>query len=134
MRKFLLLMMMLASVAVAHAGDYDYLLLVSKDNTSTAFLSSGLTITFSEGTLTVSSNGETQSFAVANLSKMVFGSNGSTGIQAISDEIGTGEVSVYLLSGVLYGRYENFFVAKSKLQKGVYIVKSKSKTLKITIQ
>lgn len=98
----------------------------------TVMEATGLRVTISDGTLTATNNSETQKLAVAELAKMYFAEG-----DAESDirEIFASDVlsDIYTISGIC--------IAKSvsadriaTLPAGTYIVKSDSKTFKITVR
>lgn len=123
MRKKLLLFMMLIGSMALHAEDYTYLTFETTDGAKVSVSVSSLSITISGTTLTAGD----QSFTLSNLSKMYFScSNETTGIESFTiadwDEI----TEIYDLKGSK--------VSKDQMHKGVYVVKSKNGTHKITVR
>ena len=123
MRKKLLLFMLFIGSMALHAEDYTYLTFETTDGAKVSVSVSSLSITISGTTLTAGD----QSFTLSNLSKMYFSSsNETTGIESFTiadwDEIS----EIYDLKGSK--------VSKDQMQKGVYVVKSKSGTYKITVR
>jgi hypothetical protein len=123
MRKKLLLFMLLIGSMALHAEDYTYLTFETTDGAKVSVSVSSLSITISGTTLTAGD----QSFTLSNLSKMYFSSsNETTGIESFTiadwDEIS----EIYDLKGSK--------VSKDQMHKGVYVVKSKNGTHKITVR
>ncbi len=123
MRKKLLLFMLLIGSMALHAEDYTYLTFETTDGAKVFVSVSSLSITISGTTLTAGD----QSFTLSNLSKMYFSSsNETTGIESFTiadwDEIS----EIYDLKGSK--------VSKDQMHKGVYVVKSKNGTHKITVR
>lgn len=123
MRKKLLLFMLFIGSMALHAEDYTYLTFETTDGAKVSVSVSSLSITISGTTLTAGD----QSFTLSNLSKMYFSSsNETTGIESFTiadwDEIS----EIYDLKGSK--------VSKDQMHKGVYVVKSKNGTHKITVR
>jgi len=123
MRKKLLLFMLLIGSMALHAEDYTYLTFETTDGAKVSVSVSSLSITISGTALTAGD----QSFTLSNLSKMYFSSsNETTGIESFTiadwDEI----TEIYDLKGSK--------VSKDQMHKGVYVVKSKNGTHKITVR
>ena len=123
MRKKLLLFMMLIGSMALHAEDYTYLTFETTDGAKVSVSVSSLSITISGTALTAGD----QSFTLSNLRKMYFSrSNETTGIESFTiadwDEI----TEIYDLKGSK--------VSKDQMHKGVYVVKSKNGTHKITVR
>lgn len=123
MREKLLLFMMLIGSMALHAEDYTYLTFETTDGAKVSVSVSSLSITISGTALTAGD----QSFTLSNLSKMYFSSsNETTGIESFTiadwDEI----TEIYDLKGSK--------VSKDQMHKGVYVVKSKNGTHKITVR
>ena len=127
MKKKFLLFMALVGALTAQAGDYTYLTFETADGAKTSVDVSSLpvTINLDNSTLTIGN----QTFALADLSKMYFSTQSeSTGIseelRVNSEEFAT--ATFYDLSGKM--------VDKSQLSKGVYIVKTNSRTYKMVVK
>ena len=119
---FLSLILMIGTLAV-HADSYAYLTFEMTDGAKVSVEASSLTITISGTTLTAGS----QSFTLSNLSKMYFStSDETTGIKAISAQELSEATEVFDLQGRK--------VQKDQMKKGVYVIKSKSGTYKITVK
>jgi hypothetical protein len=125
MKKIILFMTMMVGVLTAHADSYTYLTFETTDGAKASVSVSDLTLSISGTTLTAG----TQSFTLSNMSKMYFStSDETTGIsedlRVNSEEFAT--ATFYDLHGKM--------VDKSQLSKGVYIVKTKSRTYKIVMK
>ena len=119
MKKIILLLMTLVGVLTVQAEEtYTYLTFETTDGTKASVPASELKLTISGTTLTVGS----QSF---NLSKMYFSNTdeSTTGIEGITSETLDEAADIYDLQG--------HKVTKAQMKKGVYIVKTNSKTYKI---
>ena len=129
MKKFFLFLTILVGTLTAQAEDYTYLTFETTDGAKASVAVEGLTLSISETTLTVG----TQSFTLTNLSKMYFSTTdeSTTGIESISLETLDEATEIYDLSGK---KIVNSKSSNSKLPRGVYIVKTKSKTYKIVVR
>lgn len=108
----------------AMADDYSYLTFETADGTKTSVRTTSLTITIQDGKLMA---GE-QEFSLADLSKMYF---------SISDETTDGieEVNIATLADItdtydLQGRKVN----REQMKSGVYVIKTKTGTLKVSVK
>ncbi len=120
---YLLLMMVMAGAQSLRAADYTYLTFETTDGAKASVEVSSLTITVSGNTLTAGS----QTFALSNLLKMYFSNaDETTAIEEITAETLDEAVDIYDLQG--------HKVSKDQLRKGVYIVKSKSRTYKMMVK
>ena len=127
MKKKFLLFMALVGALTAQAGDYTYLTFETADGakTSVDVSSQPVTINLDNSTLTIGN----QTFALADLSKMYFSTQSeSTGI---SEEL---RVNSEELSTATFYDLQGHKVTKEQMKKGVYIVKTTSKTYKIVIR
>ena len=123
MKKRILLFMMLIGSMALHAEDYSYLTFETTDGAKVSVSVSSLSITISGTTLTAGG----QSFTLSNLSKMYFtNSNETTGIESLTIADWDDVTEIYDLKGSK--------VSKEQMQKGVYVVKSKGGTHKITVR
>ena len=127
MKKFVLLLVALVSVLTIEAADYTYLTFETTDGTKTSVDVSSLpvTINLDNATLTIGN----QTFVLADLSKMYFSTQSeTTGISQIENgELETdNSADFYDLQG--------HKVSKDQLRKGVYIVKTQSRTHKMVVK
>ena len=124
----LLLMTLVGSVLAVQAEDtYTYLTFETTDGSKTSVDVSSLpvTINLDNSTLTIGND----TFALADLSKMYFSTQSeTTGIETIDNGQSTMDNSAefYDLQG--------HKVTKAQMKKGVYIVKTNSKTDKIVVK
>ena len=134
MKKLVLTTLITLGTLQVQAYEYPYLVFQNTEGTTTAFAVESLTITISEGKLVAKNAEDTQSFSLGDLSKMYFTRQADlTGISdtdTSEDEI----VEVFTTGGINIGKYLNINEAKSSLKPGLYILKSRQKTFKITIK
>ena len=112
------------------ATEYDYLVFTLTDGTKTAVAASNLTITFSGDNLIAGSGSETlATLPLAQLTQMEFSNDDPTGITTISsDRLITDE------SAVIYDMNGRRMPKESALPRGMYIVKTQSRTVKVYIK
>ena len=126
MKKILLLFMALIGALTAQADDYAYLTFETTDGAKASVAVESLTLTISGTTLTAGS----QQFTLSNLAKMYFSNTDetATGIETIDNGQLTMDNSaeIYDLQG--------HKVSKSEMRKGVYIVKTNSRTYKMIVR
>ena len=102
---------------------YTYLTFEMTDGAKVSVAISSLTLTFNGNTLTAGS----QTFTLSNLSKMYFSdTDETTGIEEMTSDVLDEAISIYDLQG--------HQIDKEQMRKGVYIVKTKSKTQKILVK
>ena len=125
MKKLMMLLTLMMGTIGMKAADYPYLTFELTDGSKASVsVSSDVAMTFSGTTLTIGS----ESFTLTNLSKMYFSASNetSTGISALeiadSDEV----EAIYNLQG--------HKVSRDQMQRGVYIIKTKKGTSKITVK
>ena len=123
MKKIVLLLMTLVGALAVQAEDtYTYLTFETTDGAkvSVSVSSQPVTINLDNSTLAIGN----ETFALADLSKMYFSTQSeTTGIQEISSATIDEAADIYDLQG--------HKVTKAQMKKGVYIVKTNSKTYKI---
>ena len=127
---FLTLVVAVATVMTANASGYEYLTIQKSDGTMISLASSGLTITFENGNLIATQNGETTTLELNSLSKMFFAE--TTDIQMPSNALETGDV--FDLQGRRVASKVQLKNLQNQLPKGIYIVKNVQKTVKVTIK
>ena len=124
MKKIALLLMTLVGggLAVQAEDSYTYLTFETTDGAKVSVSVSSLPVTINLDNSTLVIGNET--FALADLSKMYFSTQSeTTGIQEISSATIDEAADIYDLQG--------HKVTKAQMKKGVYIVKTNSKTYKI---
>ena len=121
-----LLLTMLVGMLEAQADNYTYLTFETTDGakTSVDVSSQPVTINLDNSTLTIGN----QTFVLADLSKMYFSTSDetTTGIENIGIETLDEVTDIYDLQG--------HKVTKAQMKKGVYIVKSNSRTYKMVVR
>ena len=124
MKKILLLLTMLVGAMTTQAEDYTYLTFETTDGAKASVsVASDVTLTISGTTLTVGS----QSFTLTNLSKMYFSNTDeTTGIEEITSATLDEATDIYDLQG--------HKVSKDQMRRGVYIVKTNSRTYKMVVR
>ena len=123
MKNFIVLLLMMMGTLGVHADSYTYLTFETTDGAKVSVEASSLTITISGTTLTAGS----QSFTLSNLSKMYFSnSDETTGIETLSVSDWNEITDIYDLNGRK--------VSKDQMQRGVYVIKTKSGTHKIAVK
>ncbi|MBQ6201732.1 MAG: hypothetical protein IJK50_09940 [Prevotella sp.] len=127
MKKIVLLLMTLVGGVLAVQADdnYTYLTFETTDGAKVSVSVSSLPVTINLDNSTLVIGNET--FELADLSKMYFSTQSeTTGIQEISSATIDEAADIYDLQG--------HKVTKAQMKKGVYIVKTNSKTYKIIMR
>ena len=124
MKKIILFMTMMVGVLTAHADSYTFLTIETTDGAKASVSVSDLTLTISGTTLTAG----TQSFTLTNLSKMYFSTSDetTTGISEVMKADLDEATDIYDLQG--------HKVTKAQMRRGMYIVKTKSRTYKMVVR
>ena len=123
MKKSVVILMVMVGAVQVQAEEYAYLTFETTDGARVSVDVSSLTLTISGNTLTAGS----QTFTLSNLSKMYFSnSDETTAIEAISSDALDEETDIYDLQG--------HQVTKDQMRRGVYIVKTKTKTYKMIVK
>lgn len=123
MKKIVLILAALVGVMTAQADNYTYLTFEMTDGTKASVPVASLSLTISGTTLTAGS----QSFILENLSKMYFSNEEvSTSIEEVDSVTLDETAEIFDLQG--------HKVSKAQMHRGVYIVKTKSKTYKIVVK
>lgn len=137
-RLFLFLLGMILFSSMKADGEFPYLTFIASDGTVTSLGVESLEMTVTEDGNLVAVNGDgSKTFTLTSLAKMYFSlSDESTasGITMAEAEGTTGEVEVFTLTGISLGKFADSAKAKESLEHGVYILKSKSQTFKITVR
>ncbi|WP_028904297.1 hypothetical protein [Prevotella sp. P6B4] len=127
MKKNLLILMMLVGALTAQAKDYTYLTFETTDEAKASVDVSSLpvTINLDSSTLTIGS----QSFSLANLSKMYFSTSDETSATGISEVMKADldeATEIYDLQG--------HKVSKNQMRRGVFVIKTKQGTFKLNVK
>lgn len=129
MKKPLITLLFSVGVIAAMAYDYPYLIFQKSDMTETALSVESLTLSIS-GTEIIATNADgTESFTLSELNKMEF-STTTTDVEE-SEYTEDTPVEIYTITGIYKGVYTDLSQAMQTLPKGLYIVKSESKTFKM---
>ena len=134
---FLTLVVAVATVMTANAASIESLIIQQNYGTRYTFNLYGeeednvpITITFENGNLIASQNGQQTTLELSSLSKMFFGA--ITGIQTISD--GSETADIFDIQGRRVATKMHLKDLQNRLPKGVYLVKNGGKTVKMTIK
>ena len=135
MKRMILALAAACTTATAvRADDYPYLTFESGDGTQISFASSALSITYSDGKLTVNDGTNSQVLEAADLSRMFFSSSEANAISGVAPADGEGSWKAYSLAGIHLGDFTGKASLEEQLPAGVYIVKTKSQTFKIAVK
>ena len=124
MKKIFILLTVLLATLTAQAEGYTYLTFETTDGAKASVSVENLTLTINGTTLTAGS----QQFTLSNLSKMYFSTSDetATGIEEINSAAIEEATDIYDLQG--------HKVSKEQMKKGVYIVKTNSRTYKMVVR
>ena len=124
MKKLFLLLTVLVTTMTVQAEGYTYLTFETTEGAKASVSVENLTLTINGTTLTAGS----QQFTLSNLSKMYFSTSDetATGIEEINSASIEEATDIYDLQG--------HKVSKEQMRKGVYIVKTKSRTYKMVVR
>lgn len=131
MKKILSLAATVGLCGSAFADNYNYLSFQKADGTEMSLSVNKLELTFENGMLkTINEDGE-HTIPLSELRKMFF-TVAPTAISAISSETDTEEVELFTPEGISLGLFPSAKEAKEATGKGLYILKSKTSTTKIS--
>jgi len=117
--------------ASATTYDYPYMYFVTTDGTLQSMAVDGMTFAFTDGSMVVTNESESKTFTLTAMNKMYFSeSSGLEELVNATDE----SVEVYNMAGIMLGRYANTQQAMQELDRGIYVLKSQSTTLKIAVR
>ena len=124
MKKLFLLLTVQVTTLIVQAEGYTYLTFETTEGAKASVSIKDLTLTISGTTLTAGS----QQFTLSNLSKMYFSTSDetATGIEEINSAAIEEATDIYDLQG--------HKVSKEQMKKGVYIVKTNSRTYKMVVR
>ena len=124
MKKLFLLLTVLVTTLTVQAEGYTYLTFETTEGAKASVSVVNLTLTINGTTLTAGS----QQFTLSNLSKMYFSTSDetATGIEEINSASIEEATDIYDLQG--------HKVSKEQMRKGVYIVKTNSRTYKMVVR
>ena len=125
MNKLLLTLLTTAAMVTASAADYQYLTFEMTDGTKASVEAANLSLIFDGTTLKVGK----ELFMLTNLTKMYFSTGDeTTGISQIEN----GELK--LDNSTEFFDLKGNRVSKDQIRKGIYIVKTKNGTAKLTVR
>lgn len=131
MKKNILLLFLLCMLpAGMRAGEYGYLVFTFSDGTTQAVAASDLTVSFSGDNLIASGpSGTLATLPLPQLTQMEFLRDDPTGITALSADtlVYDGSVAVYDMNG-------RRMPSAASLPRGMYVVKTQNKTVKVHIR
>ncbi|MBQ6203063.1 MAG: hypothetical protein IJK46_03115 [Prevotella sp.] len=123
MKKIVLFLLAITGALDVQAEEFSFLTFETTDGAKASVSVASLTLNISGTTLTAGQ----QSFTLSNLSKMYFSNTDETsGIEEISTATLDEATDIYDLQG--------HKIPKSQMRKGIYIVKTKQGTHKITVK
>lgn len=124
MKKLFLLLTVLVTTLTVQAEGYTYLTFETTEGAKASVSVENLTLTINGTTLTAGS----QQFTLSNLSKMYFSTSDetATGIEEINSASIEEATDIYDLQG--------HKVSKEQMRKGVYIMKTNSRTYKMLVR
>lgn len=128
MKRFVLFVALMAMVSArVMADEYPYLTFEQTDGTITTIAATGTTITFNNGNLIASQDGETKTIALTDLNKMYFSATSAVRNMFAEEE---SDYEIYSIEGCKIGTYKNLSDAQAILNQGIYVVKKSGKTYK----
>ncbi len=123
---------MLVSVPKALASDSDYMTFQCTDGAVHAISSDNLTISIADNLLIASNGSETLTLDADKVTRFFFGN--TAGIVAAIFDNSDQPVTVISLSGVVIGNYSSIDECLSQLPKGIHIIKSGNKSIKLQVK
>lgn len=130
-KKLLLSVLLFLGNLIASAEDYTHLTFENSQGIQTSIKLESLTMTISNGKLLAGG----QTFTLADLCKMYFDTIDATAIECIKDDDGEGTpVEVFTLNGMALKKYRSIKETKSSLPKGVYVIKTAKRTIKVYVK
>lgn len=125
--------MALGGALLLDAADYPYLVFTNTSGTNVVLSVENLTFNVSGSTLQVSNADGTVSFALTELASMQFSVDGST--DGLEDVLNADlPVSVYSLTGVSLGTFDNLQQAVEGLDAGSYVISDGKNAQTIVVQ
>lgn len=131
MKRFVFLVLLALTWGKIVASDYPFLNIEQTNGAITTLESTGLTITFTDGKMIASQNGSSTTFSLTDLNKMFFGT--TNGVKLLESE-NEKSFTVYNISGIKIGEFENTSDINNKLNKGIYIVEKGGKSYKLSVK
>lgn len=133
--KTLLMALLLAAPAAAHADGYAYLAFRQADSTCLALDVESLEMTFdAEGHLVATNTAGSYSLTVADLAAMFFTNDKTSTAIAHTTAAVAAPLEVYTLAGTRLGTFASEADLMQRAPKGVYVVRRNGLTHKMTIR
>lgn len=134
-KKTIILMLLAAAAVQAGAETYGYLTFETASGVQKSVSVTNLTLSYADGRIATAGSGATLNFNVADLNRMFF-STTSAGIETAIVDVAAeeGPVQAFNVSGAQVGTFSTVASAKASLAPGIYVLKSKSRTLKTVIR
>lgn len=134
MKRSLFLGAVALCAVMMQAADYPYLVFTNTGGTSTVLSVSNLTLAVSGSSLQVTNTDGTTSFTLTDLANMQFSADGSA-LTAIDHVLDAGQsVTVFSVTGVSIGTFENLLETVRTLPAGAYIIKQGTNTQTIVVK
>ncbi|MBR1516259.1 MAG: hypothetical protein IJ621_05885 [Paludibacteraceae bacterium] len=133
MKKIFTFLMALGGALLLDAADYPYLVFTNTSGTNVVLSVENLTFNVSGSTLQVSNAEGTTTFTLTDLASMQFSMDGST--DGLEDVLNADlPVSVYSLTGVSLGTFDNLQQAVEGLDVGSYVISDGKNAQTIVVQ
>ena len=134
-KKTIAMAIAIALAMAAQAQDYDYpwLAFQTTDGTVKTVAVETLTLTFVNGQLVATNDAGNVAFALTDLSKMFFSKEPTRIADTPLDSEGD-EAEVFTVAGVAVGRFASADAARAALKPGLYVIKSKEGTYKMSVK
>lgn len=135
MTKTLIISTLLGWATATQADTYSYLTFQKADSSCVAVAVESLSMTFANGKLIATNGTDTYELSVADLSRMFFSSTTPTGIADLAtDRPANAQVEAYALTGARLGTFANLKAFEQRAPKGVYVVRTNGRTLKLSVK
>ena len=128
MKKLLVTFLTIGTLQTAFAYDYPYLLFQTSDGSMQALAVEELTISFADGQLVATNADGSQTFPLAQLSKMYFSADNITNIQTVEQTAADIDETTEIYD--LQGRK----VTRQQMRQGIYILKSRNGIRKVNVK
>lgn len=125
----LLLLGLFCVSGMAWADGYGYFTVRNASGETTTFTAVGLKMTFADGKLVATQDGQTAEFSLEQLSAMYFSNEQTTAISGVASA--SDRVTVYTVGGV---RVAEGALGQLSLPKGIYIVDNNGKRTKMLVR
>lgn len=135
MTKTLIVATLLGWGTATQANTYSYLTFQKADSSCVAVALESLSMTFANGKLIATNGADTYELSVVDLSRMFFSNTTPTGIADLAADLAANtQVEVYALTGASLGAFANLRDFEQGAPKGVYVVRTNGRTLKLSVK